>query len=98
MKSKKPIKITEFDIVDYLDSDEAIAEFINAAIDDDDPDFLLVALKEVARARGMSNIAALSGLGRESLYKALSPGAKPRFDTIMKVMQALGLRLKAEAA
>ncbi len=98
MKIKTPIKLTEFDIVDYLDSDEAIAEFINAAIDDDDPDFLLVALKEVARARGMGNIAELSGLGRESLYKALSPGAKPRFDTIMKVMQALGLRLKAEAA
>ncbi|MBP6533419.1 MAG: putative addiction module antidote protein [Arenimonas sp.] len=98
MKRKIPIKLTEFDIVDYLDSDEAIAEFINAAIDDDDPDFLLIALKAVARARGMGNIAALSGLGRESLYKALSPGAKPRFDTIMKVMQALGLRLKAEAA
>ncbi len=98
MKNKHSIKLTKFDIVDYLDSDEAIAEFINAAIEDDDPDFLLVALKEVARARGMSNIAALSGLGRESLYKALSPGAKPRFDTIMKVMQALGIRLKAEAA
>ena len=98
MKKINSMEITAFDVTDYLDSDEAIAEFINAAIDDGDPDFLLVALKEVARARGMGNIAALSGLGRESLYKALSPGAKPRFETVMTVMQALGLRLRAEAA
>ncbi len=96
--NNEPIKLTKFDVVDYLKNDEVIAEYITAAIEENDPDFLLQALNDVARARGMSNIAALSGLGRESLYKALSPGAKPRFDTIMKVMQALGIRLKAEAA
>lgn len=96
--NKQPIKLTKFDVVDYLKNDEVIAEYITAAIEENDPDFLLQALNDVARARGMGNIAAMSGLGRESLYKALSPGAKPRFDTIMKVMQALGLRLKAEAA
>jgi probable addiction module antidote protein len=96
--NNEPIKLTKFDVVDYLKNDEVIAEYITAAIEENDPDFLLQALNDVARARGMGNIAALSGLGRESLYKALSPGAKPRFDTIMKVMQALGLRLKAEAA
>ncbi len=98
MSSKKTIKTYAFDVVHYLKNDEVIAEYITAAIEENDPDFLLQALNDVARARGMSNIAALSGLGRESLYKALSPGAKPRFDTIMKVMQALGIRLKAEAA
>jgi probable addiction module antidote protein len=96
--NNEPIKLTKFDVVDYLKNDEVIAEYITAAIEENDPDFLLQALNDVARARGMGNIAALSGLGRESLYKALSPGAKPRFATIMKVMQALGLRLKAEAA
>lgn len=96
--NNEPVKLTKFDVVDYLKNDEVIAEYITAAIEENDPDFLLQALNDVARARGMSNIAALSGLGRESLYKALSPGAKPRFDTIMKVMQALGIRLKAEAA
>jgi probable addiction module antidote protein len=96
--NNEPIKLTKLDVVDYLKNDEVIAEYITAAIEENDPDFLLQALNDVARARGMGNIAALSGLGRESLYKALSPGAKPRFDTIMKVMQALGLRLKAEAA
>ena len=98
MNSRTPIKTDKFDVVHYLKNDEVIAEYITAAIEENDPDFLLQALNDVARARGMSNIAELSGLGRESLYKALSPGAKPRFDTIMKVMQALGLRLKAEAA
>lgn len=98
MNSKTPIKTYEFDVVRYLKNDAVIAEYITAAIEENDPDFLLQALNDVARARGMSAIAAETGLGRESLYKALSPGAKPRFDTIMKVMQALGLRLKAEAA
>ena len=98
MKKIGSVKFTQFDIVDYLENEEAIIAYINAAIDDEDPDFILTALNDVARARGMAQVAADAGLGRESLYKALSPGAKPRFDTIFKVMRALGIRLKVEAA
>jgi len=62
----------------------------------DDPDLLLLALADIARARGMTEVAKEAGLGRESLYKALSPGAKPRFDTVLKVARALGVRRSAQ--
>lgn len=96
--SKKRIKLVPFDAARYLTDDAAIAEYINAILEEDDTDLLLMALGDVARARGMAQIAKESGLGRESLYKALAPGAKPRFDTIMKVARALGVRLTAHAA
>jgi probable addiction module antidote protein len=86
---------TPFDAADYLDSDEAVAAYLSAALDDDDPDFFLTAVKDVARARGMTQLAKDAGLGRESLYKALSPGARPRYDTILKVVRALGVTLHA---
>lgn len=89
---------TPFDAADYLDDEETIAEYLTAALEDDDPDMFLVAIKDVARARGMTQLAKDSGLGRESLYKALAPGAKPRYDTVLKVVKALGVRLYAEAA
>jgi probable addiction module antidote protein len=95
----KKIKISDlkrFDIAEYLDSEKNIAEYLLAAIDDEDPDFFLVALGDVARARGMNQIAEASGLNRESLYKALHEGAQPRFDTIRKVLGALGMRLTIE--
>lgn len=91
MKTKE--KITDFDPAAYLDSEETIAEYLTAILEENDPDLLLSALSDVARARGMARIAKDSGLGRESLYKALTPGAKPRFETILKVMQALGVKL-----
>ena len=96
--SKKRIKLVPFDAARYLTDDAAIAEYINAILEEDDTDLLLMALSDVARARGMAQVAKESGLGRESLYKALAPGAKPRFDTIMKVARALGVRLTAHAA
>ena len=71
---------------------------MNAVLEEDNPDLLLLALGDVARARGMAMIARESGLGRESLYKALTPGAKPRFDTILKVARALGVKLTARVA
>jgi len=77
-----------------LDSDEAIAEYFSQVMADGDSDEVIRALGHIARARGMAAVAAESGLGRESLYKALAPGAKPRFETILKVMRALGLRLQ----
>lgn len=87
---------TPFDAADYLDSDEAIAAYLSAALEDDDPDLFLTAVKDVARARGMTQLAKDTGLGRESLYKALSPGARPRYDTVFKVLRALGVTLHAE--
>jgi probable addiction module antidote protein len=97
-KTRKPLKLVEFDAARYLDDDEAIAEYMTAVLETNDPDLLLLALNDVARAKGMAQVARDAGLGRESLYKALSPGAKPRFDTVMKVARALGVKFTAEPA
>jgi probable addiction module antidote protein len=97
-KTKRKIKLVPFDAAEYLTDDATIAEYINAILEEDDTDLLLMALGDVARARGMAKVAKESGLGRESLYKALAPGAKPRFDTVLKVARALGVRLSAHAA
>lgn len=91
-------KIAPFDAADYLDSEEAIAEYLNAALEDENPDVFLVAVRDVSRARGISQLAKDTGLGRESLYKALTPGAKPRYDTVLKLMKALGVQLHARPA
>ncbi|MGF6392818.1 addiction module antidote protein [Pseudomonas plecoglossicida] len=89
-------KLIPFDMVTLLDSDEAISEYLSQVLVDGDTDEIIRALGHIARARGMSQIAADSGLGRESLYKALTPGAKPRFDTVLKVIRALGIDLSAQ--
>ena len=89
-------KLATYDSADYLIDEETIAEYLNAALQDSDPDMFLVAVKNVARARGMTQLAKDTGLGRESLYKALAPGAKPRYDTVLKVLRALGVKLQAE--
>ena len=86
-----------FDAADYLDDEATIAEYITAALEDPNPDVFLTAVRDVARARGMAQIAKDAGLGRESLYKALTPGAKPRYDTILRLLQALGVKLSATA-
>lgn len=83
----------KFDAADYLDNEETIAEYLTAALEDPNPDVFLAALADVAKARGMSTIARDAGLGRESLYKALAPGAKPRYDTILRVLHSLGVKL-----
>ena len=90
-------KYAPFDAADYLTNEETIAEYITAALEDPNPDVLLAAIRDVARARGMAQLAKDAGLGRESLYKALSPGAKPRYDTVMKLVNALGVTLSANA-
>lgn len=90
------IKTKIFDAAKYLDNDETIAEYLNLALEDSNPEMLLLAIGNIARARGMAQVAQDSGLGRESLYKALSDGAKPRYDTVLKVMRALGVKLHAE--
>lgn len=90
--------LPDFDITEHLDSDQAIAEYLTIVLEDDDPALLIAALGDIARARGMTEIAMASGLTREALYKALRPGSCPRFDTIAKVIRALGVKLHAEAA
>lgn len=86
-------KFVPFDAADYLTDGETIAEYLNAALEDPNPDLFLVAVRDVARAHGMTQLAKDAGLGRESLYKALTPGAKPRYDTVVKIMHALGVKL-----
>lgn len=89
------VKLATFDAADYLDDDETIAAYLTAALEDPNPDVFLTAVRDVARARGMAQLAKDAGLGRESLYKALTPGAKPRYDTLLKLLHALGVKLSA---
>jgi probable addiction module antidote protein len=93
----KKVQTKPFDAADYLDDEETIAEYLTAALEDPNPDLFLVAVRDVARARGMAQLARDSGLGRESLYKALAPGSKPRYDTVLKVLRALGVKLHVES-
>ena len=95
-KAKAPLKLVAFDAARYLDDDNAIAEYMSVVLETDDQDLLLLALSDVARAKGMAQVAKDAGLGRESLYKALAPGAKPRFETIVKVARALGVKFTAQ--
>jgi probable addiction module antidote protein len=92
MKNTDRLGIAPFDASDYLDNEETIAEYLSTALENPDPDAFLIAVRDVAKARGISAIAENAGLGRESLYKALKPGAKPRFDTIRRLLVALGVK------
>ena len=96
-KKIRPTDLPVFDAAEYLDSEEAVAEYLTAMIEEGDPALLAAALGDIARARGMSEIAKASGLTREALYKALRPNAQPRFDTVSRVCAALGVRLVAQA-
>lgn len=87
--------ITDFDPSQYLNDEQVIAEYLSQIMADGDTEELLVVLGHIAKARGMTKLSQNSGLGRESLYKVFAPGAKPRFDTVMKVIRALGIKLHA---
>ncbi len=89
-------ELPDFDVTEYLEDDQAIAEYLTCVLEENDPNLLVAALGDIARARGMTEIARESGLAREALYRALRGGAAPRFDTVMRVMRALGVRLVAE--
>jgi probable addiction module antidote protein len=90
-----------YDSAEYLEDDQAIAEYLEEAMkiasEDSDPSFLTVALGTVARAKGMAQIAKEAGLSRESLYKALGAEGNPEFATVLKVLQALGLKLSIQS-
>ena len=94
---KKKTVYKPFDAAAYLDSDAVIVEYLSAADEDPNTDVFVAALGHVAKARGMARIAKDSGLGRESLYKALSTGAHPRFETINSVLHALGVKFTVVA-
>ncbi len=88
---------TKFDIADYLDSKEMIAEYLNTVLEEGDGSDLVVAIGHVAKAIGMTQIAEETGMSRPSLYKALSDGAKPQFATILKVLKAVGGQIEVKA-
>lgn len=96
--SNTKAKLLPFDAARYLTDEDAIAEYMTAVLETEDTDLLILALGDIARAKGMAQVAKDAGLGRESLYKALTPGAKPRLDTILKVVRALGVRFSAHPA
>jgi len=93
-----PLETFPYDSAEYLDSDEAIAVYLDEAFLTQDPAFITHAIGVAARARGMTQIAKDAGLSRESLYKALSDTGNPEFATVLRVLQALGLRMTTVAA
>lgn len=97
MSKAKAVRLAPFDASEYLDNEEVIAEYLAAALEDPNPDVFLRAVANVAKARGVTAVAKASGLGRESLYKALAPGAKIRYETVRKVLDSLGVKLTVTA-
>ncbi len=91
-------KTLPWDPAQHLESEEDMAAYLEAALEEGDPALVAAALGDIARAKGMTQLARDTGLGRESLYKALSPSGNPEFATVMKVVAALGLKLHATAA
>jgi len=91
-------KITPFDPAEYLDNEEVIAEYLKDAMESGDYEEFLSALGDVAKARGMTEIAKASGLSRESLYKAVRPGSTPQFETVDRIVHALGLKRTVTSA
>jgi probable addiction module antidote protein len=85
--------LPEFDATPYLDNEETISAYLTDILTSNDAGLLAAALGDIARARGMTEIAKAAGITREALYKALRPGSEPRFDTVNRVCRALGVRL-----
>ena len=97
-KAAAKVRFKRFEASGFLRSETAIEEFLAAAMEDPNTEVFLAALSEVAKVRGIAALAKRSGLGRESLYKTLAPGAKPRYETICKLVGALGVKLTVKAA
>lgn len=95
-KRVKTDELPAFDAAPYLDSEEAIAAYLTDILEANDAGLLASALGDIARARGMTEIAKAAGVTREALYKALRPGSEPRFQTVSRVCMALGVRLVAQ--
>jgi probable addiction module antidote protein len=97
-KPKLSFKVRPLDLSEHLDSEERIAEYLAACLEDPNPAVFMAALADVAKARGMTKIAADAGLTRASLYKACASGAHPRHATVAKVLKSLGLQSKRSAS
>jgi probable addiction module antidote protein len=91
-------KAAAYDAAEFLDTDEDIVAYLNAALEDGDPSLVSAALGDVARARGMTQLANETGITRDGLYKALSPSGNPSFATVQKVVRALGYKLDVAVA
>lgn len=89
-------KASKFDAADYLDSPQAIADYLSEAFETGDDEYIAIAIGTVARAKGMSGIAKETGLNRENLYKSLNDGGKPEFGTVMKVLNSFDVQLVAK--
>ena len=87
------MRLKKFDVVDFLDSDEALIEYLNVALEENDPRYFAKALGNVARAKGVSSISEATGLGRQSLYRSLSSEGNPRIDTLFRVLNTMNIRL-----
>ncbi len=87
-----------WDAAEHLETNEDMIAYLDAALEDGDPSLIVAVLGDIARAKGMTQVARDTGLGRESLYKALSPTGNPEFATILKVVRALGLQFHVQAA
>ena len=93
MSNRTAPRLASFDASDYLDNEETIAEYLAAALENPDQDAFMMAVRDVAKARGIASVATKAGLGRESLYKTLQSGSKPRFDTVRRLLAALDVKL-----
>lgn len=93
-----PIKVTPFDVAQYLDNEKVMAAYLKEVMETGDNELFLSALGDIAKARGMTEVAKASGLSRESLYKAVRPGSKPQYETIDRIVHALGLKLTVSPA
>ncbi len=94
--AEKPIETRPWDPAEHLETAEDMAAYLDAALEDGDPALVVAALGDIARAKGMTQIARDAGVGRESLYKALSASGNPEFATVLRVLRALGLHLRVE--
>jgi probable addiction module antidote protein len=97
-KETRKVPTRVWDPAEHLETEEDMAAYLDAALEDGDPGVIVAVLGDIARAQGMAKIAREAGVGRESLYKALSPNGNPEFATVLKVVRALGLQLRAKAA
>ena len=96
-KAKAKIKLKKWDAAEHIRTEEDVVNYLDAALEDGDPALIAMVLGDIARSKGMAAVAKRSGLGRESLYKALSKGGNPKLETILKVVHALGMKLKVAA-
>ncbi|GAB1407546.1 putative addiction module antidote protein [Thermomonas brevis] len=97
-KKTKISELPDFDMAEHLTDEQAVAEYVSIVLEENDPALLAAALGDIARARGMTEIAKGAGIAREALYKALRADAQPRFDTVQRVLTALGVKLTAVPA